>query len=79
MAEKTTAQCSLHMTVLPKHFLDTLQILEASQLQTASRRLQGSTPPVFGLVRGPNNGWLVGWLVFNGTFSTNRLYHAIRQ
>ena len=22
-------------------------------------------------------GWLVGWLVFNGTFSTNRLYHAM--
>jgi len=22
-------------------------------------------------------GWLVGWLVFNGTFSTKRLYCAI--
>jgi len=26
-----------------------------------------------------HDGWLVGWLVFNGTFSTKRLYRAMQK
>ena len=28
---------------------------------------------------GDSDGRLVGWLVFNGTFSTKKLYHAIGE
>ena len=31
----------------------------------------------YSLIQQHSHVWLVGWLVFNGTFSTNRLYRAM--